>query len=478
MSDNQAQAVREADAETSQRVLIIDDEPDIRELLILTLSRMGLDVTAAEDLRQARRALDRQTFSFCLTDMRLPDGNGLDLVQEISDAHPELPVAVITAHGRVEDAVQALKIGAFDFVSKPVDLGMLRKLVNTALKLRAGERIDPDTPAPEDEESPAAQDRLIGDSEAMARVRKMIHKLSRSQAPVLISGPSGSGKELAARLIHDLGPRADRPFVPVNCGAIPTELMESEFFGHRKGSFTGADADKEGLFQAADGGTLMLDEVADLPLHMQVKLLRAIQEKAVRPIGAREEVSVDVRILSATHKALGPLVEAGEFRSDLFFRLNVIELAMPPLSERTGDIAILAQHFLREITREWDTPAPIISKDAMALLESHGFSGNVRELVNILQRAVTMAEGDEIQPDDLMLDQGNICALDADDSSGSGAMPDRPGDQSLDTYMEDIERQALQEALEEARWNKTRAAELLGISFRSLRYKLKKYDID
>ena len=478
MSDNQAEAVREAGADTSQRVLIIDDEPDIRELLILTLSRMGLDVTAAEDLRQARRALDRQNFSFCLTDMRLPDGNGLDLVQEISDTHPELPVAVITAHGRVEDAVQALKIGAFDFVSKPVDLGMLRKLVNTGLKLRAGERVDPDTPAPKDEGAPAALDRLIGDSEAMARVRKLIHKLSRSQAPVLISGPSGSGKELAARLIHDLGPRADKPFVPVNCGAIPTELMESEFFGHKKGSFTGADADKEGLFQAADGGTLMLDEVADLPLHMQVKLLRAIQEKAVRPIGAREEVSVDVRILSATHKALGPLVEAGEFRSDLFFRLNVIELAMPPLSERAGDIRLLATHFLREITREWETPAPGISKDAMKLLESHGFSGNVRELVNILQRAVTMAEGDEIQPDDLMLDQGNFCPLEADDPGGTGARPDRPGDQSLDTFMEDIERQALQEALEKARWNKTRAAELLGISFRSLRYKLKKYDID
>jgi two-component system response regulator PilR (NtrC family) len=254
--------------------------------------------------------------------------------------------------------------------------------------------------------------------------------------------------------------------------------MESEFFGHRKGSFTGADADKEGLFQAADGGTLMLDEVADLPLHMQVKLLRAIQEKAVRPIGAREEVSVDVRILSATHKALGPLVEAGEFRSDLFFRLNVIELAMPPLSERSGDIPVLAKHFLHEITREWDTPAPTISRDAMALLEGHGFSGNVRELVNILQRAVTMAEGDEIQPDDLMLDQGNFCAIEPGESTGASAMPDRPGDQSLDTYMEDIERQALLEALEKARWNKTRAAELLGISFRSLRYKLKKYDID
>jgi two-component system response regulator PilR (NtrC family) len=476
MSDNQAERLQDVEADTSQRVLIIDDEPDIRELLILTLSRMGLDVTAAEDLRQARRALDRQAFSFCLTDMRLPDGNGLDLVQEISDAYPDLPVAVITAHGRVEDAVHALKVGAFDFVSKPVDLGMLRKLVNTGLKLRAGERVDPESRSRADEGKPAALDRLIGSSKAMDRVRKLIHKLSRSQAPVLISGPSGSGKELAARLIHDLGPRGDKPFVPVNCGAIPTELMESEFFGHRKGSFTGADADKEGLFQAADGGTLMLDEVADLPLHMQVKLLRAIQEKAVRPIGAREEVSVDVRILSATHKTLGPLVEAGEFRSDLFFRLNVIELAMPPLSERDGDIPLLTKHFLREITREWDTPAPAVSPEAMALLETHAFSGNVRELVNILQRAVTMAEGDEIQPEDLMLDQGAVGAVEG--GAGGGATPDRPGDQSLDTFMEDIERQALEEALKKARWNKTRAAELLGISFRSLRYKLKKYDID
>ncbi len=469
----------------SQRVLIVDDEPDIRELLILTLSRMGLDVTAAEDLGRARRSLSEQPFSFCLTDMRLPDGNGLELVQEIADDHPDLPVAVITAHGRVEDAVQALKMGAFDFVSKPVDLDMLRKLVNTALKLRAGETPEPDAPATQATGDDPALGRMIGQSPAMERVTQLIRKLARSQAPVLISGPSGSGKELAARLIHDLGPRADKPFVPVNCGAIPTELMESEFFGHKKGSFTGADADKEGLFQAADGGTLLLDEVADLPLHMQVKLLRAIQEKAVRPIGAREEVPVDVRILSATHQALKPLVEEGKFRSDLYFRLNVIELAMPSLAERQGDIPLLAEHFLEDITREWDTPAPSISPAAMAQLEAHPFSGNVRELINILQRAVTMAEGDTIEPEDLMLDQGAV-PLPANEAPPTGlgetdpggAVPDRPGDQPLDTFMEDIEKQAIQEALEKARWNKTRAAELLGISFRSLRYKLKKYEID
>lgn len=300
----------------------------------------------------------------------------------------------------------------------------------------------------------------------------MIRKLARSQAPVLISGSSGSGKELAARLIHELGPRSDHPFVPVNCGAIPTELMESEFFGHRRGSFTGANADKEGLFQAADGGTLMLDEVADLPLHMQVKLLRAIQEKAVRPIGAREEIPVDVRILSATHQPLKPLVESGKFRSDLFFRLNVIELSMPGLEERPEDIPLLASHFLDEITADWEEDLiPVISESAMQALMTHHYTGNVRELVNILQRAVTMCEGDEIEPDDLMLEQVAV-------HDQGGDVPGIDEDQSLDTYIEDIEKKMLEDALKKARYNKTRAAELLGISFRSFRYKLKKFGID
>ena len=332
-------------------VLIVDDEPDILELLELTLSRMDLKVTTAPDVASARRALARENFSFCLTDMRLPDGNGLDLIREIAEKYPQLPAAVITAYGKVEDAVLALKIGAFDFVSKPVDLSILRKLVNTALKLRDEELQGADTTV--DGDSPFIKDRLerlIGNSEAIQKCKVMIQKLARSQAPVMISGESGSGKELAARLIHDLGPRTDQPFVPVNCGAIPAELMESEFFGHRKGSFTGASADKEGLFQAADGGTLMLDEVADLPLHMQVKLLRVIQEKAVLPIGARQEVPVDVRIISASHQKLRPLVELGKFRSDLFFRLNVIELPMPSLRECRDDIEQLAHHCLQEIT--------------------------------------------------------------------------------------------------------------------------------
>lgn len=469
----------------NQHVLIIDDEPDIRDLLVMTLERMGLRVTAAADLAEARETLEEHDYSFCLTDMRLPDGNGLDLVEEIGEQHPELPIAVITAHGRVEDAVQALKLGAFDFVSKPVDLDMLRRLVNTALKLRAGgglpdaddddtDRDPSDAPArPAEHEGEMA--RMIGNSKAMSRCRQMIRKLARSQAPVLISGASGSGKELAARLIHDLGPRAEGPFVPVNCGAIPTELMESEFFGHKKGSFTGAAADKEGLFQAADGGTLLLDEVADLPLHMQVKLLRAIQEKAVRPIGAREEVGVDVRILSATHKGLKPLVEEGKFRNDLYFRLNVIELHMPSLAERPDDIPMLARHFLASITAEWDTQAPDISPEAMETLQQHDFSGNVRELVNILQRAVTMSDGGAIEPDDLMLE--NFDEPNGHDAPIPG-LTTLEGDQSLDTYMEDIEKQMLEEALKKARFNKTRAAEALGISFRSLRYKLKKYGID
>jgi len=454
-------------------VLIIDDEPDIRELLDLTLSRMGLKVTTAEDLRTARRALAGEEFSFCLTDMRLPDGNGLDLVREISEHYPELPVAVITAYGIIEDAVLALKIGAFDFVSKPVDLSILRKLVSTALKLRDEE--SGKTEAPFEHDSPFKDDglqNLTGNSVAIQNCKSMIKKLARSQAPILVSGESGSGKELAARLIHDLGPRANLPFVPVNCGAIPTELMESEFFGHRKGSFTGASADKEGLFQAADGGTLMLDEVADLPLHMQVKLLRVIQEKAVLPIGARREVPVDVRIISASHQRLQPLVEAGKFRSDLFFRLNVIELPMPGLGERRDDIPLLAHRFLKEITEQWDeSEVPEISDEAMQALEKHDYTGNVRELINILQRAITMCEDNIITPDDLMLEQVSV----RDPISN---LDDRTDDQTLDTYIEDIEKKMLEDALKKARYNKTRAAELLGISFRSFRYKLKKFDID
>jgi len=468
--------------------LIVDDEPDLRELLELTLSRMGVDVDPAEDLADARRKLADNQYDFCLTDMRLPDGNGLSLIKQISRDYSQMPVAMITAYGKVEDAVTALKYGAFDFVSKPVDLEALRNLVKTAIKLRqddAEKRITPGEPAPASGEGASAGrtvpegdadqqsailDRMIGKSDAIMQVRKTIVKLARSQAPVMISGDSGTGKELAARLIHDLGPRSEQPFVAVNCGAIPSELMESEFFGHKKGSFTGADTDKEGLFQNANGGTLFLDEVADLPLAMQVKLLRVIQEKRVRAIGDKQEVPIDVRILSASHKALKPMVEDGEFRSDLYFRLNVIELNMPSLTQRRADIPLLVDHFLDVIADQWgDDPRQLEDGAKKALLE-HSFSGNVRELFNVLQRAVTLCDGANITADDLQLEH---TALDADDDIVAD-----PGDRNLDDYMESIERRILENALKEAKYNKTEAARTLGITFRSFRYKLDKYGID
>ncbi len=467
---------------SEMRALVVDDEPDLRELLDITLSRMGLEVDTAENLAEARRMLSaNHDYALCLTDMRLPDGNGLSLIKEINRDHSHLPVAMITAYGKVEDAVTALKYGAFDFVSKPVDLEVLRNMVRTALKLRREdleapskkqkeEAPDKDADVQETEGQTELMEQLVGRSQAMDRVRKTIRKLARSQAPVMISGESGTGKELAARLIHDLGPRADGPFVAVNCGAIPSELMENEFFGHIKGSFTGADADKEGLFQAANGGTLFLDEVADLPLAMQVKLLRVIQEKSVRPVGGREEIKIDVRILSATHKQLKPLVERGDFRNDLYYRLNVIELPMPSLRDRRGDIRLLAEHFLKVIGDQWGEPPRKLNTGAMEALQTHRFSGNVRELVNILQRAVTLCEGDEITADDLDLEKPIL------PEDGVEVKP--PEDRSLDDYIEDIERRILENALREAKYNKTEAARQLGISFRSLRYKLKKYDID
>ena len=472
---------------TKSSALIVDDEPDLRELLELTLTRMGVDVDPAEDLAEARRKLAENTYDFCLTDMRLPDGNGLSLIKQISRDYPQMPVAMITAYGKVEDAVTALKYGAFDFVSKPVDLEALRNLVKTAIKLRQDDAekqvtapAEPDSSSETSEdEAPASMaaedqnsilDRMIGKSEAMMRVRQTILKLARSQAPVMVSGDSGTGKELAARLIHDLGPRSEQPFVAVNCGAIPSELMESEFFGHKKGSFTGADADKEGLFQNANGGTLFLDEVADLPLNMQVKLLRVIQEKRVRAIGDKQEVPVDARILSASHKPLKPMVEADQFRSDLYFRLNVIELGMPSLAQRRADIPPLVNHFLEVIAEQWgDEPRQLDDSAKKALLE-HSFSGNVRELFNILQRAVTLCDGDKITADDLQLDH---TALESKD----GIEAD-PGEKNLDDYMESIECRILENALQEAKYNKTEAARKLGITFRSFRYKLDKYGID
>ncbi|OGT20781.1 MAG: sigma-54-dependent Fis family transcriptional regulator [Gammaproteobacteria bacterium RBG_16_57_12] len=442
--------------------LIIDDEPDIRELMALTLGRMNIETFAAESLAQAQKMLQSRAYDLCLTDLKLPDGSGLTLVSHIQAHYPEMPVAVITAHGNMEAAVQALKDGAFDFVSKPIDLGLLRKLVNSALQLKQ---------FPESDRR--SRHILLGDSPAMQATRSMVAKVARSQAPVYISGESGTGKELVARLIHEKGPHPDQPFVPVNCGAIPTELMESEFFGHKKGSFTGAVSDKAGLFHAAHGGTLFLDEVADLPLHMQVKLLRAIQEKAVRPVGEQKEIPIDVRILAATHKNLAPLVEEGRFRQDLYYRLNVIELKVPALRERAEDIPLLTGHILTRLAQQAGTRQPAISREALATLQHYPFPGNVRELENILERAMTLCENNLIEPDDLQL-PGAARSETAPDLQSATL----PSGLPLEEHLETIERKLITDALEKARHNKTAAAKLLGVSFRALRYRLKKLGME
>lgn len=463
----------------NRSALIVDDERDIRELLTLTLGRMGLRIDTAANLGEAREHLSRNTYDLCFTDMNLPDGNGIELVGDISRLYPRTPVAMITAFGNVELAVEALKAGAFDFVSKPVDISVLRGLVKHALELNNAERAPPPPPPPEQ------ASRLLGNSAPMGVLRDTIAKVARSQAPVYILGESGVGKELVARTIHEQGARAAGPFVPVNCGAIPAELMESEFFGHKKGSFTGAHADKTGLFQAANGGTLFLDEVAELPLPMQVKLLRAIQEKAVRPVGASSEIPVDVRILSATHKDLGDLANDGRFRHDLYYRINVIELRVPPLRERTGDLPQLTSAILTRLAGSHGRSAPQPTAGAIDALAGYGFPGNVRELENILERAMAMADGDQIDAADLHLPQGNghggrgqpadAPPSAADDAPLAGI---DPGAGALPSYIEQLERAAIQKALEDNRWNKTKAAAQLGITFRALRYKLKKLGME
>ena len=459
----------------TRSALIVDDERDIRELLVLTLGRMGLRVDTAANLAEARELLGRHSYDLCFTDMRLPDGSGIELVGEISRNHPQTPVAMITAFGSMDLAVEALKAGAFDFVSKPVDINVFRGLVRHALELNNAERPKPPPPPPEQ------ASRLLGDSPAMATLRATIAKVARSQAPVYILGESGVGKELVARTIHEQGARAAGPFVPVNCGAIPAELMESEFFGHRKGSFTGAHADKPGLFQAASGGTLFLDEVAELPLPMQVKLLRAIQEKSVRAVGAASEVAVDVRILSATHKDLAQLVADGRFRHDLYYRINVIELKVPPLRERTGDLLQLAGSILQRLSAGQGRATPELTAPAMAALAAYPFPGNVRELENVLERALALADGDSIDAADLHLPQARAPGP---AEAGTAQAPAEavidldPGTGALPSYIEQLERAAIQKALEENRWNKTRTAAQLGITFRALRYKLKKLGMD
>ena len=429
--------------------LVIDDEPDICELLSLTLGRMDIETRTAADVRSAKDLLGTTQFDICLTDMRLPDGDGLELVEWMQSHAAGVPVAVITAHGNIETAVQALKLGAFDFISKPLDLSHLRKIVENALKIDA------------DVQTGGSQ--LLGSSPAMQDLREMVDKVARSQAPVHISGESGTGKELVARLIHDSSPRADGSFVPVNCGAIPSELMESEFFGHRKGSFTGAVSDKVGLIQSADGGTLFLDEIADLPLAMQVKLLRVIQEKMVRPVGASGEEPADARILSATHRNLSAMVATGDFREDLYYRINVIELPVPALRDRGDDVLELAGHILRRLgfTGNFDDSA------TQALL-SYSFPGNVRELENVLERAVTLCASGSIGAQDLNLRPAV--------AAGSNAAEHAATD--LGNQVEDVQRQAIVDALEKTRYNKTAAAKLLGLTFRQLRYRIKKLGIE
>lgn len=476
---------------SKHHALVIDDERDIRELLTLTLGRMDLIVETAATVAEARDRLAGRRYALCFTDMRLPDGSGQEIIALIAAQYPETPVAMITAYGNVDAAVDALKAGAFDFVSKPVDISVLRRLVQTALKLSEEKKTEQAT----------SGGKLIGDSVPMVELRATIGKVARSQAPVYISGESGTGKELVARLIHELGPRSGAPFVPVNCGAIPSELMESEFFGHKRGSFTGAQADKDGLFQAAHGGTLFLDEVAELPMHMQVKLLRVIQEKAVRPIGARAEIGVDVRILSATHKNLARLVELGSFRQDLFYRINVIELKVPPLRDRRDDIPKLAGRVLDRLARDNGNPPARLEPEALKTLLSYDFPGNVRELENVLERAVALCENNSIGAGDLRLAAGERSASAAAETwantptppsahwsdepqppASTMRAPEPPEDEGfpsdLAAAVAETERAAIMKALEATRWNRTAAARQLGLTLRQLRYRLEKLGIE
>jgi two-component system response regulator PilR (NtrC family) len=439
--------------------LIVDDETDIRELLVMTLERMDIDTYSASCVEEAKVLLKQRQYALCLTDMQMPDGSGLDLVNYISEFHSGLPVAVITAHASADNAVSALKAGAFDYLSKPISLKQLRPVVEFALKLTTQVNTNKEGTL-----------EMLGDSEPIAYVRSMIAKLARSQAPVYISGESGSGKELAAKLIHKNSSRADGAFIAVNCGAIPENLMESEFFGYKKGAFTGASQDKVGMFQAASGGTLFLDEVADLPLPMQVKLLRAIQEKKVRMVGGTTEEAVDVRIISATHKNLSEMMDAGLFRQDLYYRLNVIQLKMPALRDRPSDIPLLANMLLAKLCANHNMPIPQIDIETQAYLSKLQFAGNVRELENMLERALAMSDGKTITIDDL----GNENAPISDVQPKQAFNPDQTSALNLPDYLEDIEKRAIIRALNKTNNNKTAAAKLLGVSFRTLRYRLSK----
>ena len=445
---------------SAQTALIVDDEADILELLELTLLRMGLDVERAMNVKDALNLLQTRSYQLCLTDMRLPDGEGLEIVKYIGENCPDTPVAVITAYGSTGNAVAALKSGAFDYLSKPVSLEQLRAVVKSALNL-------PETT--KTGKVPEQIDTLLGESSAIRHVRTLIEKLARSQAPVYITGESGSGKELAASLVHKKGARHDKPFVPVNCGAIPENLMESEFFGYKKGAFTGAEQDRDGFFQAANGGTLFLDEVADLPLVMQVKLLRAIQEKKVRKVGATQEESVDIRIISATHQNLAECVENGKFRQDLYYRLNVIELRMPALREMREDVPSIAKAILGRLATQMGIAVPELTPGAVEALRRYDFPGNVRELENVLERALALCGEAKISEEDLYLTPPVESLSQGQESNGKWPLPD---------YLDRIEKEAIMEALEKTRYNKTAAAKLLGITFRALRYRLERLGIE
>jgi two-component system, NtrC family, response regulator PilR len=451
---------------TAKKVLIVDDEADICELIEITLMRMNIASQSALNLTDAKFLLESEHFDLCLTDMHLPDGNGIELVEHVQKNYSDIPIAVITAHGNMDSAVKALKAGAFDFVSKPVDLQILRNLIASATTL------------PEEasnKETDKNQISITGNSTAVQTLLKQITKLARNQAPVFIHGESGSGKERVAKMIHQQGSRGDAPFIPVNCGAIPAELMESEFFGHKKGSFTGAHSDKQGLFEAANGGTLFLDEIAELPLNMQVKLLRVIQEKAVRAVGASQENPVDVRILSASHKNLVKLVADGAFREDLYYRINVIELTIPSLRERKEDIPLFVEQLLHNLAEKMGMEIPSIDKEAIAELQEYHFPGNVRELENILERAIALSDDNIITKDDLHIKstKNNIAA---DKTTNTMSSSEAPNVDPMDLAGQ--ERSSIMQALEQTRWNKTAAAKLLGLSLRQLRYRLQKLDIE
>ena len=448
---------------TAKKVLIVDDEADICELIKITLMRMGIASQSALNLTDAKLLLDTEHFDLCLTDMRLPDGNGIELVKHVQINFNDLPIAVITAHGNMESAVKALKAGAFDFVSKPVDIQILRNLVSAA------------TTIPEKaltKEADKNKINITGNSIAVKTLLKNIAKLARNQAPVFIHGESGSGKERVARMIHQQGTRCNGPFVPVNCGAISAELMESEFFGHLKGSFTGAHSDKKGLFEVANGGTLFLDEIAELPLNMQVKLLRAIQEKAVRAVGAAQENPVDVRILSASHKNLVNLVSEGAFREDLYYRINVIELAIPSLRERKEDIPLFIKQLLNNMAEKMGMEVPSIDNEAVIALQNYHFPGNVRELENILERAIALSDDNCITTQDLHLKPVSNSETSNNEITASESPPLDP------MNLAGREQQSIMQALEKTRWNKTAAAKLLGLSLRQLRYRLQKLNIE